>query len=173
MTVSPARTHSTTLASLMALLLVMADGSTATEPTGSPQLATTMGRLAASMKPGQWAELKTSGLNMKVFSDGGHHALQYTDEAVWDPRSRQLLFCGEGHGAAPRFVKYSESSNAWTVLPLPNFGPVHAYDHQAIDPHNGIYYRGRYYSREIQQYDVEKGTWSKLTDIQCRALNRH
>jgi len=124
-----------------------------------------MAELAASMKAGEWAELKTDGLGMKVFSDGGHHALQYTDEAVWDPVSRQLFFCGEGHGAAPRFVKYTEGTNRWTVLPLPGFGPVHAYDHQAIDPLAGIFYRGRYYSREIQRYDIREGTWNKLTEI--------
>jgi len=98
------------------LPLVMLGSATAAGPpeTAGPQTA--MAKLAASMKPGQWAGLKTNGLNMKVFSDGGHHALQYTDEAVWDPGSRQLFFCGEGHGAAPRFVKYTENTNRWTVL---------------------------------------------------------
>jgi hypothetical protein len=147
------------------LLLVVPGGSAAAELPEKAEPQTALAKLAASMKPGQWAELKTNGLSMKVFSDGGHHALQYTDEAVWDPVSRQLLFCGEGHGGPPRFVKYTESTNSWTVLPLPGFGPVHAYDHQAVDPASGTYYRGRYYSREIQQYNVKEGTWSRLTDI--------
>ena len=159
------KTNSIAAAVAAAVLLVRLGASAAAELPETAEPQTAMARLAAGMKPGQWAELKTEGLSMKVFSDGGHHALQYTDEAVWDPRSRQLLFCGEGHGAAPRFVKYAEGNNRWTVLPLPGFGPVHAYDHQAIDPLSGTYYRGRYYSREIQQYNVREGTWSKLTDI--------
>jgi len=165
MTTPLRQSNSIATADAAVVLLLMLGPATAAEMPDKAGPQTAMARLAAGMKPGQWAELKTEGLSMKVFSDGGHHALQYTDEAVWDPGSRQLFFCGEGHGAAPRFVKYTESTNRWTVLPLPNFAPVHAYDHQAIDPLSGTYYRGRYYSREIQQYNIKEGTWSKLTDI--------
>jgi len=106
MTIPLRHINSITTVGAAVLLLVVLGGSAAAELPEKAESQTAMAKLAASMKPGQWAELKTSGLSMKVFSDGGHHALQYTDEAVWDPVSRQLFFCGEGHGAAPRFVKY-------------------------------------------------------------------
>jgi len=151
-------------ATALALCVVLGSG----EPS---QVPSALGQLAAQMRAGTWAELKTEGLNMKVFSDGSHHALEYTDEAVWDPVSRQLLFSGEGHGGPNRFVKYSESSNQWTVLPLPDFadrkdwGFVHAYDHQAVDAASGTYYRTIYNKAIIHQYEPKTGVWSKLADI--------
>lgn len=110
MTTLPRQLNWTTAATAVLLPVMLGSSAAAGSPKkAEPQAA--LAKLAASVNAGQWAELKTSGLNMKVFSDGGNHALQYTDEAVRDPGSRQLFFCGEGHGAAPRLVKYTETAN--------------------------------------------------------------
>jgi hypothetical protein len=135
---------------------------------------TALAKLAAAMKPGDWAELKTTNMNMKLFSDGGHHALQYTDEAVWNPVARELIFSGQGHNGGNRFVKYSEATNRWTVLSIPpeydadkrkGWGFVHAYDHQAVDPATGTYYRACYHRTDIRSYQSKDGTWSHVADI--------
>lgn len=64
-----------TAAAVAAVVLFVGQGaSSGAEMPETTDPQTAMGELAASMKPGQWAGLKTSGLNMKVFSNGGHHA---------------------------------------------------------------------------------------------------
>jgi hypothetical protein len=129
--------------------------------------------LAQSMKPGQWAELKTEGIGTKLLSDGGHHALQYTDEAVWNPVTRELLFSGQGHGASNRFVIFKDATNRWASLPIPaeydaekreGWGFVHAYDHQAIDAATGTYYRTCYNRSDIRAMDRD-GQWRLVTEI--------
>src|SRR5262245_13389246 len=100
-----------------------------------PGPPTALGTLAASMRPGTWAELKTENLVQKLFSDGGHYALQYADELMWDPNTRMLLFSGDGHLSAYRFIKYEELTHRWTNMPLPQYARTafaHPYDHQAI-----------------------------------------
>src|SRR5262249_35100116 len=79
---------------------------------------TELGKLAAAMKPGTWAELKTEGYTRELL--GGHDILVYADRAVWDPRSRQVLFLGQDHlRPPPRFIAYQAAVNRWMALPTP------------------------------------------------------
>src|SRR5262245_57042298 len=79
--------------------------------TGKP---TPLSLLAARMKPGTWAELKTLKMDRELFTDGSHSCIGDTDEAIWDPNTRQLFFSGVGHADSNRFIKYSEATNSWS-----------------------------------------------------------
>jgi hypothetical protein len=77
-----------------------------------------MGKLAGAMEPGTWAELKTEGYSRVLL--GGHDILVYSDRAVWDPRSGQVLFIGQDHlRPPPRFIVYRAAANRWQALPTP------------------------------------------------------
>src|SRR5438034_11838264 len=75
---------------------------------------TELAKLAATMKPGTWAELKTADYNLELLKVQNHHILEYTDTAVWDPKSQQVLFVGQGHYSAVKFIRRAQISNATT-----------------------------------------------------------
>jgi RNA polymerase sigma factor (sigma-70 family) len=99
---------------------------------------TALGRLAASLKPGEMKEFKTGGYTpdllkswypwdhddkgtriygaQKMFNimTGG-----WANDGKWDPKTRQVLYLGTGHYAALKFVTYSADTNAWTLEPVP------------------------------------------------------
>jgi hypothetical protein len=152
---------------------------TSTYPAGQSKLSE-LARLAADMKPGTWAELRTSGYNTELLKVQNHHILEYTDTAMWDPRSRQILFVGQGHYSAVKFIAYSEASNSWKLLPTPFWwkgdaktgkGPIgHAYNNNAIDPAKGILYHHQSATRLVHRYDIAREEWSTLPEIKGAAI---
>jgi hypothetical protein len=134
-----------------------------------------LGKLAASMKPGTWAKLKTEGYTADLLRVQSHHILEYTDQAVWDPKSLQVLFVGQGHYSAVKFVAYSAASNRWKQLPTPSWwggdpdtgkGAIgHAYDNNALDPAKGILYFHQSATTKVHRYDIAKGEWSTLPEL--------
>jgi hypothetical protein len=140
---------------------------------------TELGKLAGSMKAGEWAELKTTGYGPELLNVQSHHILEYTDTAVWDPKSRQLLFVGQGHYSALRFIAYSADQNAWKTMPTPTWwkgdaetgkGPIgHAYNNNALDPEKGLLFHHQSATRLVHRYDIEKGEWSTLPEIKDAA----
>ena len=88
--------------------------------------ATVLGDLAASMQPGDWAEVT----NMNGFNVGNGDMfgsqqgtmlsiLEYCDKAVWDPIGKQFLFLGAAHsGGERRFVRYDDATNTWSTRGL-------------------------------------------------------
>jgi hypothetical protein len=151
-----------------------------TENGASPHVvkaepATELGKLAASMKPGAWAELKTDGYTADLLKVQTHHILEYTGAATWDPTSRQMLFVGQGHYSALKFITYSADTNAWKLRPTPSWwkgdaqtgkGPIgHAYYNNAIDPTKGIFYLHQSATRLVHRYDIAKDEWTTLPEI--------
>jgi hypothetical protein len=138
-----------------------------------------LGKLAAAMKPGGWAELKTEGYDAELLKVQNHHILQYTDTAVWDPASQQVLFVGQGHYSAVKFIAYSAQTNSWKLLPTPAWwkgdpqtgkGPIgHAYNNNAIDQAKGLLYHHQSATRLVHRYDIAKGQWSTLPEIKDAA----
>lgn len=125
-----------------ALILVwLAFGITATASAaegGQPIPETELGKLAASLQPGEMKELKTKGLTrnlIKSWYDWDHDAKgtriygaqamfeimtgNWSNDAKWDPVTRQVLYIGIGHYAAMKFVTYSADSNEWRLEPVP------------------------------------------------------
>jgi hypothetical protein len=137
--------------------------------------ANELGKLAAAMKPGTWAELKTEGYTADLLKVQNHHILEYTGAATWDPGSRQVLFVGQGHYSAVKFISYSADSNAWKLRATPSWwkgdaasgkGPIgHAYYNNTIDPARGIFYLHQSATRLVHRYDVARDEWSTLPEI--------
>lgn len=134
-----------------------------------------LSRSAAAMKPGTWVELKTAGYDANLLKVQTHHILEYTDTAVWDPGSRQVLFVGQGHYSALKFITYSAADDAWKLMPAPAWwkgdaqtgkGPIgHAYNNNAIDPARGVLYHHQSATRLVHRYDVAKSEWTTLPEI--------
>ena len=140
---------------------------------------TELARLAASMKPGTWAELKTTGYSAELLKVQNHHILQYTDTAVWDPKTNQVLFVGQGHYSAVKFIAYAAATNSWKLLPTPSWwtgdaktgkGPIgHAYQNNTIDPARGLFFHHQSATRLVHKYDIAGGEWSTLPEIKGAA----
>jgi hypothetical protein len=138
--------------------------------------ASALSDAAATLQPGQWRVLGTANLNRATLDDGaGYHVLYYTEDLTWDPVSRQLLFVGGGHDTDAEFLRYRESTNAWTrTKPAgsqwhDNFS--HAYDHNAIAPALGkFYFRQPAYdpSNYLEIYDITSNTWSRSAPMPYR-----
>jgi hypothetical protein len=136
---------------------------------------TELGKLAAAMKPGDWAELKTDGYTASLLKVQSHHILEYAGAATWDPTSQQVLFVGQGHYSALKFIGYSAKTNAWRVRETPSWwkgdpetgkGPIgHAYYNNAIDPIRGVFYLHPSATRLVHRYDVSKDEWTTLPEI--------
>ena len=70
------------------------------EVTATAKAQTALANLAATMRPGQWAELKTENLVETHRAKGNSGAIfGYNEGAAWDPRSRQWLYVGGDHNA--------------------------------------------------------------------------
>ena len=99
---------------------------------------TALGRLAASLRPGEMKKLKTIGLNRKLTKSwydwdtiedgvrkyGAQHMFSimgggWANDAKWDPKTEQIFFLAGGHYAAFKFVTYSAKTNTWTLEPVP------------------------------------------------------
>ena len=126
---------------------------------------TELSKLAASMKPGTWAELKhempkriwnapspSKGLHIGTWSDDGH----------WDSLTGQFVYFGVRQ--TRKLIAYSEEKNQWRDIPFtgkPNAPEVvqkfgHQYSCNSLDPIRSVYYTYTW------RYDIVKDTWSKL-----------
>lgn len=138
-------------------------------PVGS---GSSLAQTAAAMQPGEWRELVTTNLEPTLFNPtcaATGSIFPYSEDAVWDPVSRRVLFIGSDHvhcdTMAQRFIAYSESTNAWSTQPNPPWfsnGVRHGYDHSAMDGANGILYHfpyAGYGGRPLHRYDTRTSAW--------------
>jgi hypothetical protein len=143
---------------------------------GGQASASALSDAAAALQPGQWTVLSTGNLNRATLDDGaGYHVFYYTEDLTWDPVSRQLLFVGGGHGTDAEFLRYRESTNAWTRT-KPGGSQWHSsfshgYDHNAIAPALGkFFFRQPAYdpSNYLEIYNIAAGTWSRSAPMPYR-----
>lgn len=155
------------------LALVVGLAAAAEKPT------TELARLAAGMNAGTWVELKSEGYGPELLNVQSHYILEYSDTAVWNPRSQQVLFVGQGHYSALKFITYSAAENAWKLMPTPAWwkgdpqtgkGPIgHAYNNNAIDPDKGILFHHQSATLLVHRYDIAKDQWSTLPELKDAA----
>ena len=155
----------------LVLLTVVAAG-LATPPRARGADASALASLAASMAPGTWAELKTSGLTPALLEVPTHvqvyNILEYQNSGVWDPTSHQVLFVGGPHENQGRFITYDEATNTWRQEPDPTPSYLlynHTYDHNTINPTTGELYFRPFNRPEIWAYKIATKTWRRLTTI--------
>src|SRR4030095_11260856 len=84
----------------------------------------------------------------------GGNMIPYSNQALWDPISKAIRYCGnDHHGGAACFtvmeVQYLVSNNAWSIVTnqIPGITPSHRYGHIAIRPDNGEVYVREYAGR--------------------------
>ena len=136
--------------------------------------ASPLSQLAASLQPGQFAELT----GMSGFNNGnilipsassctaGDYITEYANKAVWNTIAKQFQFVGSPHGncGVINMVIYNETSNAWSVGPQPTgiVQPQHSYDHNTIDPATGTMYWRQYNSLNFYRLTNGGGSWSRI-----------
>jgi hypothetical protein len=141
-----------------------------------------LGRLAAAMAPGTFAELPIDGpvSNCDAFvpPSGNGTILEFTDEALWNPVSREIYIMGTArpYGVADQqFITYSERTNAWTIREIPDglhFG-FHGYDHGVLDPSTGDYYRAKAgQPQHVWRLDHATQRWEKLPIVPTASVDQ-
>jgi hypothetical protein len=136
---------------------------------GSP-----LGDLAASMQPGEWRELQTSGLSAAIDDDGSsQHILTFSQGGrTWNPATREAYFIGGDHnGGNEHWIRYVDATNTWESLPDPAWFPGgttqnHSYDHNTIDPVK------QYYFYQTRRYNIQTGVWDFLTTSGLSSASR-
>src|SRR5450755_3581861 len=109
--------HAVVQAWLLPVLLFCANSPA--QAGGKTAAETELAKVAAGMKPGTWAELTTANYTPELLRVQNGNILGYTDTAVWAPKTQQVLFVGQGHYAAVKFITYSAATNSWKLMPTP------------------------------------------------------
>jgi len=87
---------------------------------------TELSKIALSMNPGTWAEVKCKRpKSLMAVTTGktasgkrrGYHIAGWTDDGHWDSRTGQFLYMG--FRKRLKFIAYSETDNEWRVIPGP------------------------------------------------------
>ena len=131
-----------------------------------------LARAAASMKPGEWKEIKAEGYDKAFLQDTRdgvkpvHQIFQYTNKIHWYPKTQELYFMGAGHASMGKFVTYSAGKNAWRQLETPEqyrkkgrSGMSHTYENTTIDLENDWMLRQSHMESIIERYDLTEGKW--------------
>jgi hypothetical protein len=162
-------------------LATSADFTFTTAATPPIQTGTSLSSLAASMKPGSWAQLTgTVGFNSGniLRPPSGGSVLEYMDRGSWNPINKTAMILGAAHssnpGAANAFAKFTDSTNTWSLLtdPSPTFDNAfgdaigHGYNHNTVDTSTGDFYHRQYYSGKVMKFSQSSQTWS-----QCSVYN--
>jgi hypothetical protein len=147
----------------------------------SRQGKTELSKLAAAMKPGTWAEIKTT-MPPKLWTSPppsrGLHIAGWTDDAHWDSLTGQFLYMGLRQ--TRQFIAYAETNNTWRVIALdkksdnPCFQTAfgHIYSSNGFDHERSQFYHryNGFTSKEdglsltggISRFDVVTEKWTKL-----------
>jgi RNA polymerase sigma factor (sigma-70 family) len=131
---------------------------------------TVLSKLADSMKPGAWADLKTKAPPKlwEVGPAGPKPWLKihgWTDDGAWDSRTGQFLYMG--FRLALKFIAYSEEKNEWRTVPERFKWPLkssfgHIYSDNAHDSARSIYYHHVSGSNLVYAYDLAGKKWTQL-----------
>lgn len=94
----------------------------------------------------------------------------WCDKAVWDPVNHQVRLLASAHNGDHRYFQYSESNNAFSILPDPPWDTAgagalwigHGYQHNAMDPTTGDHYYARFGNSAVQRLTRATGVWDTL-----------
>lgn len=155
------------------LAAAIVSATAAAEHSAQQALSSELAKQAAALQPGKWVELKTTGLTKELSETSkGYSIFGWSDDAVWDPCTNQLLFMGFRQEL--KFVAYDEAKNAWhAIKPYDSkatFG--HPYGNNALNAAAGMFYNLECGSNQIHAFDTRKQEWSKLPPctLPCQGL---
>lgn len=128
---------------------------------------TAIGKLAKSMKVGEWQKLEAKGFEKSLLLSSNKSILPYANKAAWDPKTETLHFIGMCHMTPPmKHITYSARTNTWSALPPEDWYKTskwfHAYDNSTAG--KGTYYHCFWGSR-VWAYDIGKKSWKELAKI--------
>jgi hypothetical protein len=137
--------------------------------------SSTLSSLAASLKPGQWAEVSTSNFNggrgfIGDPNSSCDYTISYTDKMIWDAVTKKLFFLGQSHCNTSYYelAIYDSATNSWSVGATthtyfgPLGGPSHSYNNMAGVRNGKLYYK-LYSSKTIHTYTIATDTWDSTT----------
>jgi len=148
---------------IVSVLCVLLGAAVAAGETPPPNGNSALARLAASMQPGDWKELKTEGLTKDLtVTSKGYQIVTWGDDGAWDSKRGQFLFMGFRQEL--KFINYSEQTNTWTLIPSYESKVVfgHPYGTNAFNEEGGFFYNLENGTNQVHAYDVKKHEWSNL-----------
>lgn len=124
---------------------------------GADLSQTVLGRLAATLKPGQASRVVTKDYDALPWPP---NVFYYGDGAAWNPIKQRIEFVASPTGGKPRYRHvYDLASDHWSAELVPWQGNGHGYDSNAVDEHGRhcfAKYSGGVVCRE------EDGSWVEL-----------
>lgn len=130
---------------------------------------TELAKTAAKMTARSFRPLLTQGWTGDLIKTGAVSDVifAFSDNATWDPVSKQILFLGCPHYAPWRFPVYKEETNTWRSEALPascmSLGGSacigHAYDHNTVDTKRGHFYALQF---DLFRFKTAENTWETL-----------
>jgi hypothetical protein len=125
--------------------------------------ATSLSSAAASIGPGQFAEVTGMSNFTAAINDAGNNrtTFSFTDKGWWDRNAKCFYFVGEGHLANMVFIRYCDATNTWTIMPTPPFFTTfwHAYESNTGNESVGRYYVKDYSPGVMHAYDTTNNVW--------------
>lgn len=145
----------------------------ATDALGAEPSKSNLALLAAKMKQGEWAELRTKGYTDDLLRDTRdgvkpvHWIYQYTNAICWHRPTQELYFMGAGHSSRGKFVCYVAQTNTWERLDPPQHylngkersGISHSYENSSFDEKRGLFLRQSHMAAEIECFDIAGKKW--------------
>ena len=137
---------------------------------------------ATNLSVGTWTQFSSTGVSTAFTGVGGTDGIlnPYSSAIRWDPRTHRIYYLGQVHGGDRRAVKYTESTNAWTIMGTNGGGadfpgtyvsvpPDHGFEHLALDWVNGKVlkqeYNGYNSPTKVWRMDIATETWDELATI--------
>ncbi len=125
--------------------------------------ASALGRLAASMSPGQWAPFTMGGLSgALLYADGPsvHTLLGYAARGHWDGVHKKISFTGVSHTGgqyianAGALLTWDDATNQWTreSYKWNVYDPGHSYYHNTLNQSTGDLYFRQFNSATVYRH---------------------
>lgn len=140
------------------------------DDSGPPPTDTELAKLAATLQPGQWAQLESAaGRELFQSAEGegaGGIRNPYATKFAFDPATRRFLFIDGDHDAQDHFFVYDEFDDAWTEgPPLPwtvaEGAAIHGYEHNVFVPELGAFFFRKHRGMELMRWNGGSD-WSEI-----------
>ncbi len=139
-------------------------------------------RLAATLAPGTFVELKSALppgykrfydlLRVRLDDGRGIEIDGWTDAAGWDPGRQRTFFIGQRK--YKKFISYNAATNAWEELGWDGDGPPkfeefgHTYGRTALDRKHGYYYLLA--AGGLYRYRIDEARWEALGAVPIKGF---
>lgn len=152
---------------------------------------TKIGKLAASMKPGEMKLFDTLNFSRKSMDSHyeweadskafKHDIIDWSHDGEWNTKTRQLFYFGIGHYTSPKFVVYSADTNKWEILKVPTWADKrlrkekkwivgHTYNRLGLSSKHGLYVVNWF---GLHVYNIETKAWSDIKGTTTRGKDAY